>query len=258
MIHGVERAFLFMGYSILLAHAAQMLLPPKKLPLNQAFGEDPEIWVSVGINELSDTHKRQNGNDDSSYKIATSSCLPIRKDNFDAMVGGLSELAHLIRYWLKDETMRKLVALEVAIFRQRDWEQDEGLDSSAITLATLGGICRQSQRELPALQDMQKFIASEIKEARAQNALDVYSLPSETGAAKRYSRLCWRMRKFSNWAKLLKWRCRGRRIPSYLPIRMVKLGARKKTPTSSKQHGGARVSTFILESGLGEYYPDED
>lgn len=139
MIHGVERAFLFMGYSILLAHAAQMLLPPKKLPLNQAFGEDPEIWVSVGINELSDTHKRRNGNDDSSYKIATSSCFPIRKDNFDAMVGGLSELAHLIRYQLKDETMRKLVALEVAIFRQRDWEQDEGWTPALSLWLLLGG-----------------------------------------------------------------------------------------------------------------------
>jgi hypothetical protein len=62
------------------------------------------------------------------------------------------------------------------------------------------------------------------------------------------------MRKFSNLAKPLKWRCRGRRIPSYVPIRMVKLAARKKTPTSRKQHGGVRVSTFILESGLGEWY----
>jgi hypothetical protein len=120
MIHDVKRVFHFMGYSILLAHATQMLLPPKKLPLHQAFGEDPGIWASVGINELSDTLKRRKGNDDTSYKIATSPCLPIGRDKFNIIGDSLSEMAHLILYQPKAEAVGKLVALDVAIFRQRD------------------------------------------------------------------------------------------------------------------------------------------
>ena len=48
-------------------------------------------------------------------------------------------------------------------------------------LAALGDICSQFQRELPRLQQMQKYIASENKEAKAHNTLDMGPMASEIG-----------------------------------------------------------------------------